>query len=88
MLSFCTSPCRWTNACEPQVQHCYTSRADARHSKSGPTSPLPAVAHWRGSAGSGTWMRFVDRWHQARLADVSVRLARGPDIASVSGGLG
>jgi hypothetical protein len=33
-------------------------------------------------------MRFVDRWHQARLVDVSVRLARGPDVASVSGGLG
>jgi methylphosphotriester-DNA--protein-cysteine methyltransferase len=37
---------------------------------------------------SGTGMRFVDRWNQARLADVLVRLARGQDVASVSGGLG
>jgi hypothetical protein len=48
MLSLCTSRCRWTNACEPRVQHFYTSRADPRHSKRGWTSPAPAVAHWRG----------------------------------------
>jgi len=37
---------------------------------------------------SETGMRVVDRWHQARLADVLVRLARGQDVTSVSGGLG
>jgi AraC-like DNA-binding protein len=37
---------------------------------------------------SETGMRFVDWRHQARLADVLVRLARGQDVASVSLGLG
>jgi len=35
-----------------------------------------------------TGMRSVDWRHQARLADALVRLARGQDVASVSGGLG
>jgi hypothetical protein len=53
MLSLCTSRCRGTNACEPYVQHFYTSRVDPRHSKSGRTSPAPAVAHWRGCLRAG-----------------------------------
>ena len=38
-------------------------------------------------SGCGTEMRFVDRWHEGRLTDVLVRLARGQDVASVPGGL-